>query len=200
MGVVADLQAGAIKCPSTMDSTSLLPASQLGSWLLASLEGEEMKTASQTGDSDSLLLVDNFCEEIGFPTPASRWWDRNSSDSHFRWLVPQSLPKKPVQGKLSYATMAARPGDGWATSWGSSGRATAVPASTSPKIWRQQRWQGGAAQGQHHSFSKFHQGANPGPPIMETSRGLPSKLDRYNHPQRRCRQTKNNRGRYQRSK
>lgn len=41
---------------------------------------------------------------------------------------------------------------------------TAVPASTSPKIWRQQRWQGGAAQGQHHSFSKFHQGANPGPP------------------------------------
>lgn len=67
-----------------MDSTSLLPASQqlLGSWLLASLEGEEMKTASQTGDSDSLLLVDNFCEEIGFPTPASRWWDRNSSDSH----------------------------------------------------------------------------------------------------------------------
>lgn len=187
---------------STMDSTSLLPASQqlLGSWLLASLEGEEMKTASQTGDSDSLLLVDNFCEEIGFPTPASRWWDRNSSDSHFRWLVPQSLPKKPVQGKLSYAEMAARPGDGWATSWGSSGRATAVPASTSPKIWRQQRWQGGAAQGQHHSFSKFHQGANPGPPIMETSRGLPSKLDRYNHPQRRCRQTKNNRGRYQRSK
>lgn len=107
---------------STMDSTSLLPASQqlLGSWLLASLEGEEMKTASQTGDSDSLLLVDNFCEEIGFPTPASRWWDRNSSDSHFRWLVPQSLPKKPVQGKLSYATMAARPGDGWATSWGNS--------------------------------------------------------------------------------
>lgn len=84
MGVVADLQAGAIKCPSTMDSTSLLPASQqlLGSWLLASLEGEEMKTASQTGDSDSLLLVDNFWEEIGFPTPASRWWDRNSSDSH----------------------------------------------------------------------------------------------------------------------
>lgn len=69
---------------STMDSTSLLPASQqlLGSWLLASLEGEEMKTASQTGDSDSLLLVDNFWEEIGFPTPASRWWDRNSSDSH----------------------------------------------------------------------------------------------------------------------
>lgn len=69
---------------STMDSTSLLPASQqlLGSWLLASLEGEEMKTTSQTGDSDSLLLVDNFWEEIGFPTPASRWWDRNSSDSH----------------------------------------------------------------------------------------------------------------------
>lgn len=69
---------------STMYSTSLFPASEqlLGSWLLASLEGEELKTASQTGDSDSLLLVDNFWEEIGFPTPASRWWDRNSSDSH----------------------------------------------------------------------------------------------------------------------
>lgn len=183
-----------------MDSTSLLPASQqlLGSWLLASLEGEEMKTASQTGDSDSLLLVDNFWEEIGFPTPASRWWDRNSSDSHS--LVGTTISTQ----KTSPGQTLVRGNGGSTRRWlGNVVRKQQFQRPHLPRFGGNNAGKEGLLKGSTTLSASSIREPIPGRlafVIMETSRGLPSKLDRYNHPQRRCRQTKNNRGRYQRSK
>jgi hypothetical protein len=49
-----------------------------GSTALAGMEVIGLKTHdSQSGESD-LSLIQGFWDEIGFPTPASRWWEQKS--------------------------------------------------------------------------------------------------------------------------